>query len=159
VKQTDLKFADPKHDYEVNKVQSAAAVTDRQRWVERSKNLLDEVNDLVSKADRKLLTKDKNFVIPNFDEEAEMLEWAGISFGEENTLKLAKSIKRLAIMSGADSLRFCGKIFGIKSDYWLACGRLNQAEEDLKDKTVEPRGQGVNSVVYWVTDNLLNDWI
>lgn len=62
-------------------------------------------------------------------------------------------------MSGADSLRFCGKIFGIKSDYWLACGRLNQAEEDLKDKIVEPRGQGVNSVVYWVTDNLLNDWI
>ena len=44
VKQTDLKFADPKHDYEVNKVQSAAAVTDRQRWVERSKNLLDEVS-------------------------------------------------------------------------------------------------------------------
>ena len=43
-------------------------------------------------------------------------------------------------MSGADSLRFCGKIFGIKSDYWLVCGKMNQAEEDLKDKTVEPRG-------------------
>jgi len=66
----------------------------------------------VSKADRKLLTKDKAFIIPNFDEEAEMLEWAGVSFGEENTLKLSKSIKRLAIMSGADSLRFVGKIFG-----------------------------------------------
>ena len=66
----------------------------------------------MSKADRKLLTKDKAFIIPNFDEEAEMLEWAGVSFGEENTLKLSKSIKRLAIMSGADSLRFVGKIFG-----------------------------------------------
>ena len=43
---------------------------------------------MVSKADRKLLTKDKLFVIPNFAEEAEMLEWAGISFGEENTLRL-----------------------------------------------------------------------
>ena len=52
-----------------------------------------QVNDLVSKADRKLLTKDKLFVIPNFAEEAEMLEWAGISFGEENTLRLQKSIK------------------------------------------------------------------
>ena len=41
----------------------------------------------------KLLTKDKLFVIPNFAEEAEMLEWAGISFGEENTLRLQKSIK------------------------------------------------------------------
>ena len=47
----------------------------------------------MSRVDRKLLTRDKTFVIPNFDEEAEMLEWAGISFGEENTLKLSKSIK------------------------------------------------------------------
>ena len=45
------------------------------------------------KADRKLLTKDKLFVVPNFAEEAEMLEWAGISFGEENTLRLQRSIK------------------------------------------------------------------
>jgi len=41
-----------------------------------------------------------------------MLEWAGISFGEEFTYKLGKSIKRLAIMSGATSLRFYGKIYG-----------------------------------------------
>lgn len=113
----------------------------------------------MSKADKKLLTKDKMFVIPNFAEEAEMLEWAGISFGEENTLRLQKSIKRLAIMSGADSLRFVGKIFGTKCDYWIAAGRLNQAEEASADASVEPRGTGVNSLVYWVTDNLLNDWI
>jgi hypothetical protein len=31
--------------------------------------------------------------MPNFNEEAEMLEWAGISFGEEDTYKLGKSIK------------------------------------------------------------------
>ena len=62
-------------------------------------------------------------------------------------------------MSGADSLRFVGLIYGTQNDYWLAAGRLNNAEEDLKDETVEPRGKGVNSIVYWVTDNLLNDWI
>ena len=62
-------------------------------------------------------------------------------------------------MSGADSLRFVGKIYGTKSDYWLCAGRLNQAEEAPTDSTVEPRGTGVNSLVYWVTDNLLNDWI
>ncbi len=39
------------------------------------------------------MTKNKTFAIPNFAEEAEMLEWAGISFGEENTLRLQKSIK------------------------------------------------------------------
>ena len=88
-----MKFKDPKFDFEVNKVYGAQAVTERQRWVERSKNLLNEVNDLVSAADKKLLTTDKQFIITNFAEEAEMLEWAGISFGEENTIKLGKSIK------------------------------------------------------------------
>ena len=72
------------------------------------------MNDLIPASEKSLLTKDKQFVIPNFAEEAEMLEWAGISFGEENTLRLGKSIKRLAIMSGADSLRFVGKIYGTK---------------------------------------------
>ena len=88
-----------------------------------------------------------------------MLEWAGVSFGEENTIRLSRSLKRLAIMSGADSLRFVGKIFGTKNDYWVAAGRLNQAEEDVRDASVEPRGTGVNNLVYWVTDNPLHDWI
>lgn len=127
--------------------------------MQRSKNLLNEVNDLVGSDDKGLLTKGKKFIIPNFSEEAEMLEWAGVSFGEENTFKLSKSIKRLAMMSGADSLRFVGKIYGTKMDYWLVAGRLNQPEEAPADKNVEDRGKGVNSLVYWVTDNLLNDWI
>merc|ERR1712060_506708 len=38
-------------------------------------------------------------------------------------------------------------------------GSLPQAEEDAKDNTVEPRGKGVNELVFWVTDSLLNDWI
>lgn len=62
-------------------------------------------------------------------------------------------------MSGAEALRFAGKIFGTQKDYWIAAGRLPQAEEDSKDATMEPRGKGVNETVFWVTDNLLNDWI
>lgn len=39
-------------------------------------------------------------------------------------------------------------------------GILEQAEEDQKsDKQSEQRGQGVNKLVYWVTHNLLEDWI
>jgi hypothetical protein len=30
----------------------------------------------------------KSFTLPNFAEEAEMLEWANIGFGEEETYKL-----------------------------------------------------------------------
>jgi len=51
-----------------------------------------------------------------------MLAWAGIDFGEDNNLRLQKSIKRLAIMSGAVTLRFAGKIFGTQKDYWIAMG-------------------------------------
>jgi radial spoke head protein 4A len=69
--------------------------------------------DLIPKEDRSLLTKDKTFVIPNVIDEARMFEWAGVSFGEEETYKLSKSLKRLAILSGASRLRFWGKILGI----------------------------------------------
>ena len=62
-------------------------------------------------------------------------------------------------MSGAEALRFGGKIFGTSKDYWIAIGRLPQAEEDARDPTMETRGKGVNETVFWVTDNLLNDWI
>ena len=89
VKQTNLKFKDPKVDADLRQSPAAAqAVTERQKWVQSSKNLLSDVNDLVSAADRKLLTKDKTFTIPNLKEQADMLEWGGVSFGEENTLKL-----------------------------------------------------------------------
>jgi len=62
-------------------------------------------------------------------------------------------------MSGATSLRFCGKVMGTNKDYWVVCGTLNHEEEPTYDKMVEPRGTGTNSNVYWVTNNLLNDWI
>ena len=77
VKQTDLKFKDPKNDFELNAAMSAKAVSEREQWVERSRNLLNEVNDLISSGDKSLLTKDKTFTIPNFAEEAEMLELLG----------------------------------------------------------------------------------
>ena len=54
--------------------------------------------------DKKFLTKDRLFAMPNIIEQAEMLDWAGINFGEETTYLLQKSIKRLAVMSGADSV-------------------------------------------------------
>ena len=124
VKQTDLKFTDKKSAAELNSIANSAAksVSERDEWVRRSKNLLNEVNDLIEAEDRHLLSKNKKFAIPNFEEEAEMLDWAGINFGEDNTLRLSKSIKRLAMMSGADEIRFAGKIFGTQSDYWIAMG-------------------------------------
>jgi len=50
VKQTDLKFQDPKHDHQLNggaAVGAQGTVSEREQWVEKSKNLLNDVNDLI----------------------------------------------------------------------------------------------------------------
>ena len=56
-------------------------------------------------------------------------------------------------------MRFWGKLFGRQQDLWIVEGVLDSAEEDKLEKEQEPRGQGVNKLVYWVTTNLLDDWI
>ena len=61
-------------------------------------------------------------------------------------------------MSGAEGLSLAGKIYGTMKDYWVACGKLT-TEEEKSDGKIEPRGEGVNAMVYWVTDNLMNDWV
>jgi hypothetical protein len=49
-----------------------------------------------------------------------MLNWAGVNFGEDTIYMIQKSLKRLAVMSGAQNLKFFGKIFGSEKDYWIA---------------------------------------
>ena len=62
-------------------------------------------------------------------------------------------------MSGAERMRFAGKVFGTQKDYWVACGELLHGEEMPTDRVTEKRGEGTNKLVFWVTDNPLNDWI
>lgn len=65
--------------------------------------------------------------------------------------------------TGATNLRFFGKFYGTEKDYYVAEGTA-EAEpdpdnpEEEKGPSFEPRGQGVNTFAYWVTDNSLNDW-
>jgi len=49
-----------------------------------------------------------------------MLEWAGVSFGQETSIVIQKSITYLAKESGASHLKFFGKIYGAEKDYWVA---------------------------------------
>ena len=62
-------------------------------------------------------------------------------------------------MSGASKLSFWGKMCGTKKDYWVVNGVLNHVEEPAQDRSIEKRGQGVNACVWWVTDNILSDWV
>jgi radial spoke head protein 4/6 len=161
VKQTNFKIRDPKFDYEVNGQAHAPPSVSQMEvlaFIEKAKNLLKEKPE-VSAGDRALLTKNQVFNMPNLSEQAMMLEWAGVDFGEDNTYIIQKSLKRLAVMSGATSLKFFGKIFGIQADYWVAQGTLDFQEEKPSNRAQEKRGEGANSQVYWVTNNLLCDWI
>ena len=71
VKKTNFKIKDPNNDYEVNT--KAGEVTNQQmlQLLDKARRLLQDGGDGANYA-----------VIPNFPENAEMLEWAGISFGE-----------------------------------------------------------------------------
>lgn len=51
-----------------------------------------------------------------------MLEWAGISFSEEETYRIYTSIRKLAEAAKCDELRFWGKILGSEKDYYVVEG-------------------------------------
>ena len=46
VKQTDLKFKDPKYDFEVNEAEPAREQTDADKWVSKCKALMHEVSTM-----------------------------------------------------------------------------------------------------------------
>lgn len=92
-------------------------------------------------------------------EDMKMFEWAGIAIGVEETFRLQKSLRRHAAISGATELRFWGKIHCTLNDYWILEGELLENEETEVPREVETRGEGVNKKVYWVTNNILEDWI
>lgn len=164
VKKTNLMIKDPKYDFEINSGMRAEKVgmTNREaiELVHKAKMLIKEKYDAdVSFEDRKLITKGEKYMLPSLVDEMKMLEWAGINFGDDMVYILQKSLKRLAVLSGATSVKFFGKIFGTQRDYWIAQGTIVGEEEKQKNPMVEKRGEGTNTHVYWVTENLLKDWI
>ena len=97
--------------------------------------------------------------ITNLHADTDLLEWAGVSFGQDETYRLQVSLTRLSIMSGSEKIRFWGKIYGTQSDYYVAEGFVAaQDEEGEKPTGFEERGSGINQYTYWVTDNSLGKW-
>jgi len=88
-----------------------------------------------------------------------MLELAGVGWSENGSFLIQKSLKRLAKVTGAQSLKFFGKILCTANDYYVAQGVLSEAEETSKNTIQEPRGVGANQSVFWVTHDLRGDWI
>merc|ERR1719456_1816497 len=67
--------------------------------------------------------------------EANLLEWAGVSFGRQETFRMHKALKKLAAENKTRQVRFWGKIACAKSDYYIAQGQTQMDEADI-DKTL-----------------------
>lgn len=90
--------------------------------------------------------------------EVKIFEWAGVNFGEYDTMLLQKNLQKLANSSGAAQLRLWGKITGTEKDYFIAEGVLEGAGEEGEEGPVEGmenRGTGINRYVYWACNGPL----
>lgn len=90
------------------------------KLIEKAKKLLDGDHNIAAEPVPDHLLSNKECIIPNCHEEFAMLEWAGVCFGQDYAFMLQKSLKRLAVLSGASRVRFFGRIFGRKQDYLIA---------------------------------------
>jgi radial spoke head protein 4A len=94
--------------------------------------------------------------IPDMMEELQLLERAGLGFGEKETFKIYSAIKKLCQAKGASSMTFWGKVFGLKKDYYVVQAALEGGEEGEQPPNVEPKGTGINEKIYFVTNNSIS---
>jgi len=102
--------------------------------------------------------------------DAAMLEWAGVSFGAEESYRLSLSLKHLAAAVGASDLRLWGKITGTGSDYYIAEGNTAEGVEGADKNTMDYYGEctavagdgyriGANAHTYWACSHAGADWV
>lgn len=97
--------------------------------------------------------------MPNLMEEMKLFEWAGVYFGKDETYLLYKSMIRLGISRSVKNIRLWGKISCQKLDYYVAEGIVDAADDQELPAEWEPKGTGVNKNTYWVTNDILGDWM
>lgn len=153
VKRTHLDIKDPAKDVNRPKPTKKSEIVDH--YISEFRKLIAESIDY----DDEDIEKTINCVIDEVPSLMKMFEWSGISLGDQEYYRIYKAMKRLAQLSGATHLRFWGKYLGRKSDYYVLEGTLPYTEEAKISAEIEDRGIGANSHVYWVTDDLLSDWI
>ena len=85
-------------------------------------------------------------------------QWAGIDFGEYNTLLLQKTLKKLSLEQGVSNLRLWGKILGTEKDYYIAEGTAESPAQEDPPADFETRGTGVNTYGYWVANSPMGPW-
>lgn len=92
--------------------------------------------------------------VPDLVDEANAMEWAGVSFGKGETYRLYLSMKKLAETLPGDvgRLRLFGKITTRSKPYFVVEGLSDADQEGIDDKKQEGRN-GANKYAYWVTQS------
>jgi hypothetical protein len=98
-------------------------------------------------------------IVPDFCENADALQWAGVGFGELGSYKIKCALRNLAFKqqeSGYTRIRLWGKILGTDADYYIAEAfkEGEQGEEDPDNPGAEIAGVGANKYSYLVTNDL-----
>ncbi|KAJ3031980.1 UNVERIFIED_CONTAM: Radial spoke head protein 4 A [Siphonaria sp. JEL0065] len=78
--------------------------------------------------------------IPDIMDLSNLWEWAGVSFGREETFMLFLSLRKLVAEKPLKSVRLWGKIHGLTSSYVIT-------EGELKDGANDEEGDAVNGIV------------
>jgi radial spoke head protein 4/6 len=94
--------------------------------------------------------------------ERHIYQWAGIGFGEQETYRLQKSLKKLSADKAAKSLRFFGKVYGTQRDYYIVEAEVEGGDEEQPElaegETPVEKDAGVNKFAYFVSHNSLSEW-
>ena len=91
--------------------------------------------------------------------QSKLFEWGGISFSEEEWYKIRLAMKKILIENDCEYIRFFGKIYGIKSDYYIIQGSLKTYPMHNPPVHVESRGnEGINRFTFWVSNSILESW-
>ena len=104
-------------------------------------------------------TKTINHYMEDILSQSKMLEWAGVSFGQNEWYKLRLAMKKLLVENNCEYIRFFGKIYGINSDYYILQGIVKDYPMKNPPKHVESRGnEGINRYTFWVSNSVLEYW-
>jgi len=75
---------------------------------------------------------DDGHEIPDIMSLSNLFEWAGLSLGKEETFLINASMQKLMNDKGLKSMRFWGKIYGTKKNYYIV--EADQKDEDDDDE-------------------------
>ena len=97
--------------------------------------------------------------MPNLGELSYFFEQAGVGIGREETFRVWLALKQLVEKYPLESIRFCGKIFGIEENYYIAEVKFQEGKDEEEEaelaeaedseeveKTEDEEG---NEVKYW----------